>query len=52
MRWGGQLLSLNIQAMQSYPGNAILSDDGTPELAPAYGNAVYETDIVIKVWLV
>ena len=32
--------------------NAILSDDGTPELAPADGNAVYETDIVTKVWLV
>ena len=32
--------------------NAILSDDGTPELAPAYGIAVYEPDIVIKVWLV
>ena len=32
--------------------NAILSDDGTPELAPADGNAVCETDIVTKVWLV
>ena len=32
--------------------NAILSDDGTPELAPADRNAVYETDIGTKVWLV
>ena len=32
--------------------NAILSDDGTTELAPADRNAVYETDIVTKVWLV
>ena len=31
--------------------NAILSDDGRPELAPADGNAVYETDIGTKVWL-
>ena len=32
--------------------NAILSDDGTPELAPADRNAVYKTEIGTKVWLV
>ena len=32
--------------------NAILSDDGTPELASADRNAVHETDIGTKVWLV